>query len=89
MPVFSEITYISASHDATGEVVNMNKRLMILIAIIFAALVVSGCCVCCVPCGRTRYAYAPGEILDPVRNAFNVSASPVPGNGAYNATLIP
>lgn len=67
----------------------MNKRLIMLIAVIFTALVVSGCCVCCVPCGRTRYAYAPGEILDPVMSAINVSASPVPGNVTYNATTIP
>ena len=67
----------------------MNKRLIMLIAVVFVTLVVSGCCICCVPCGRTRYAYAPGEILHPVRTTLNITASPTPGNVSYNATLVP
>ncbi|OPY29152.1 MAG: hypothetical protein A4E28_01062 [Methanocella sp. PtaU1.Bin125] len=67
----------------------MNKRLIMLIAVVFTALIVSGCCVCCVPCGRTKYAYAPGEILNPVRTTLNATASTTRGNVSSDATLLP
>jgi hypothetical protein len=70
-------------------VITMNRRLIMLIAIVFAALIVSGCCVCCIPCGRTRYAYATGESQASALIAYNISASPAQGNVPYNATVVP